>query len=412
MISTPVTGFIEAIFSISIFRRPLGAKTSAPFFAIRTPQKLSWIKTIIKDAFFSSEKSASFTHKEGGFSFLLKNKKRDFGVVIHGGAGSFTPGSKEEFARRRACLAKSATKGFEALESGGSSIDAVETAIRVLEDSGVFNAGRGSSLTITGEVLTDASIMSGNLECGSVAGANVARNPISLARAVMERSDHVLMVGTNNLENFARACGYPIEPLKPSELRKKQYNDYLGQMSRGKLKEWPRNMKLVGPGGYSFRRSFENGDTVGAVAIDRRGRLCAGVSTGGRWLKLPGRVGDSALVGAGVYADELAGAASATGAGEEIIKVNLCKTVCDLMKMGADAQSACDAAINVLSERRGIGTAGVIAVDRFGRYGASRNTEVMARAFRFSLMKRIHVALLPSEANPQPTFESRKALRF
>lgn len=280
-----------------------------------------------------------------------------------------------------------------------------------MEDSGIFNAGRGSCLTITGNILTDASIMDGNLGCGAVAAANVVRNPISLARAVMEKSDHVLIVGNENLRSFAKASGFRIEALQPNELRKRQYKEYLKQIGQSGIKEWPRNSKFFQKE-YEFRESFESGDTVGAVAIDNRGLVVAGVSTGGRWLKLPGRVGDSALVGAGLYADNSCGAASATGAGEEIIRTNLCRTVCDFMRMGADAQSACDSAINMLSEKRGIGTAGVIAVDRFGRFGTSRNTEVMTRAFRFNWMKRNHVAVLPHEVDPKPMHVTKKSLRF
>jgi beta-aspartyl-peptidase (threonine type) len=254
-------------------------------------------------------------------------------------------------------------------------------------------------------------MMDGSLQCGATAAGNVVNNPISLARAVMEKSDHVLIVGNDNLKSFAKASGFKIETLLPNELRKRQYKEYLNQIKKSGIREWPRNSKFFQKE-YSFRESFESGDTVGAVAIDKRGQVAAGVSTGGRWLKLPGRVGDSALVGAGLYADNSSGAASATGAGEDIIRVNLCKTVCDFMKMGADAQSACDSAINLLSERRGIGTAGVIAVDRFGRFGTSRNTEVMTRAFRFNWMKRSHVAVLPHEVDPIPRHSTQKSLRF
>ncbi|MHB8566552.1 MAG: isoaspartyl peptidase/L-asparaginase family protein [Nitrososphaerales archaeon] len=329
--------------------------------------------------------------------------------MVHGGAGSFTPGSKSEFAKRRAFLQKSAAAGYRVLEENGASVDAVEAAIRILENSGVFNAGAGSCLTLTGEILTDASIMTGDLSCGAVAAGNVARNPISLARAVMEKSDHVLIVGSDNLANFAQSADFTLGPVEPNALRKRQYRKFGEQISEKNLREWPKNIKLVS--GYKVR-SFDRNDTVGAVSIDKRGKLCAGVSTGGRWLKLPGRVGDSAVVGAGLYADATAGAASATGAGEEIIRVSLCKSVCDLMRLGVDAQSACDAAINILSERRGIGTAGVIAVDRFGRFGAARNTEVMTRAFRFNWMRKTHVAFLPHEQNPKLLSASTKSLRF
>ena len=335
-------------------------------------------------------------------------QNRDFGIVVHGGAGSFVQGSSKEFGRRRKDLEQSATSGFNVLSKKGSATDAVEEAIRVMEDSGVFNAGKGSCLTIDAKVYVDAALMNGDLTCGAIGGGNVAQNPITLARAVMEKSDHVLLVGTENLARFARTIGFPVVPLIPSALRLEQYKKYKVEAFKHSLKEWPRNTKL-------FRhRQYNDNDTVGAVAIDSKGHVCAGVSTGGRWLKLPGRVGDSALIGAGVYARSDSGAACATGMGEEIIRVCLSKSVCDLMKMGADAQSACDAAINMLTNMIGAGVGGVIAIDRLGRFGASRNTDLMTRAFRFNSMKRTYVAFLPEHLNPPPSSGGlkRKPLRF
>jgi beta-aspartyl-peptidase (threonine type) len=331
----------------------------------------------------------------------------DYGIVVHGGAGSFVQSSSKEFGKRRSDLARSASSGFKLLEGKGSATEAVEEAIRVMENSGAFNAGKGSCLTLDGKVYVDAAIMNGDLTCGAIGGANVVQNPIALARAVMERSDHVLLVGTENLERFARGIRFPVAPLSPSTLRLEQYRKYKREVLKHGLKEWPRNLAL-------FRGYYNTNDTVGAVAIDAKGRVCAGVSTGGRWLKLPGRVGDSALVGAGIYAQESSGAACATGRGEEIIRLCLSKSVCDFMKLGADAQSACDAAIDMLTDNIGSGVAGVIAVDRLGRFGASRNTEMMTRAFRFKSMKKTYVAFLPEDTNPPPSYmgSRRKPLRF
>ncbi len=330
----------------------------------------------------------------------------DFGIVIHGGAGSFRPSSKSDILDRKRVLSKSASEGFAILEAGGSTTDAVERAIRLLEDSGVFNAGSGASLTLLGEVTTDAAIMMGDLECGAVAASNVTKNPISLARDVMERSDHVFLAGNEALLKFSQAIGRETESIRPSSRTLERYRKNLRAMKKGRVETWPRNYELLNE--YFRERKNKGGskieieafDTVGAVAVDARGRVCAGVSTGGRWLKLPGRVGDSAIIGAGIYADDSAGAVSATGAGEEIIRVCLSKTVCDLMKIGVDAQSACEAAINMLTNRRGYGIAGVIAVDSFGSFGAARNTEMLQRAFKFDSMESAHVAVLPRETNP------------
>jgi L-asparaginase / beta-aspartyl-peptidase len=330
----------------------------------------------------------------------IAHSQSQFGVIAHGGAGSFV--RNREISERKRALAKSADVGYGILRrNGGSSIDAVEEAIKVLEDSKVFNAGSGSSLSLEGKVSADAAIMNGELSCGAIGNVSIAKNPISLARKVMEKSDHVLLVGDDGLLKFSQAIGFNSQSLKPSERRLVQYKQNLALLRRGKVKAWPRNYKVL-KSYLSSRslRSYENNDTVGAVAIDRTSEVCAGVSTGGRWLKLPGRVGDSAIIGAGIYADNLSGAASATGAGEEIIRLCLCKIVCDLMRGGADAQSACDVAINTLTGRRGVGTAGVIAVDKFGRFGASRNTEMLQRAFRFSSMHKTHVAIFPRDKNP------------
>ncbi len=328
---------------------------------------------------------------------------------MHGGAGSFTPSSRKDIAERRRFLNRSAEAGFSMLRRGKTGADAVEEAIKILEDSKVFNAGSGSSLTLEGKVSADASIMKGDLSCGSIAASNVVKNPISLARQVMERSDHVLIVGSENLRKFAAAIGMKYYELSPSSFRLEQYRHNLAQMKDGNVDTWPRNFNLMKK--YSLQKEKlppEKSDTVGAVAIDKNMKVCAGVSTGGRWLKLPGRVGDSALVGAGLYADNSSGAACATGAGEDIIRVGLCKSVCDFMKMGADAQSACDSAISSLSQVIGLGIAGVIAVDRFGHFGTARNTEMMARAFLFSSMKKPHVAVLPNETDPVSLLKARR----
>ena len=338
----------------------------------------------------------------------------DFGIVLHGGAGSFTPTSKADIAKRRRVLRRSAEAGYSMLRKGKIAADSVEVAIKILEDSKVFNAGSGASLTLEGKVSADASIMKGDLSCGSIGASNVVRNPISLARQVMEKSDHVLIVGSENLRKFASAVGIKYYELKPTLFRLEQYKANLAKMRAGSIETWPRNFTLMKT--YFVQKGElapEKSDTVGAVAIDRNMEVCAGVSTGGRWLKLPGRVGDSALVGAGLYADNSSGAACATGAGEDIIRVSLCKSVCDFMKMGADAQSACDAAISSLSRVIGPGIAGVIAVDRLGQFGSARNTEMMARAFRFGSMKRAHVAVLPHENDPVSHLKaSRKRLSF
>jgi beta-aspartyl-peptidase (threonine type) len=321
----------------------------------------------------------------------------DFGVVVHGGAGSLTLSPDADISKRRQVLRLSVESGFEVLKRRGSATEAVQEAIQVLEDSAVFNAGAGSCLNLEGKIGADAAIMNGNLTCGAIGAANAVKNPISLARLVMERSDHVLIVGDENVKKFAKVVGARQFELKPAPFRLKQYQENIAKMKKGRVDTWPKNFKLLRKY-QSFQ--VDKTDTVGSVAIDKFGNVCAGVSTGGRWLKLPGRVGDSAVVGAGLYAANSSGAAVATGAGEDIIRTCLCKSVCDFMKMGADAQTACNAAINSLSRTIGEGVAGVIAVDKLGRFGSARNTEMMQRAFKFSNMPKAHVAVLPTESDP------------
>ncbi|MCL4518521.1 MAG: isoaspartyl peptidase/L-asparaginase [Thaumarchaeota archaeon] len=317
--------------------------------------------------------------------------KQILGIVVHGGAGTLSTSLAKEKGVRESVMKEATSAGYSVLKQGRPSVDAVESAISVLEDSGIFNAGAGSALTIDGRVRTDAAIMRGNLSCGAVGDSNIAKNPISLARAVMEKSDHVLIVGNENLKRFAEAVGYPLKTIVPSARKKKEYERYIFRMRTNRAREWPRNSKLL----HAYSSPAEISDTVGAVAIDMKGEVAAGVSTGGRFLKLPGRIGDSAIVGAGLYADARAGAASATGLGEEIIKVSLCKSVCDFLSSGLDAQAACDAAIAQISKARGPATAGVIAVDLNGNFGYAYNTQVMAYGIMFKGMK-AKISITPS----------------
>jgi L-asparaginase / beta-aspartyl-peptidase len=224
--------------------------------------------------------------------------KSSFGLIVHGGAGSLSLSIKKDINLRRETLRKSVTEGYKILRNGGSSLDAVEASIWVLEDSKIFNAGAGSCTTIDGKIEPDAALMLGDLSCGAVADANVVSNPISLARAVMEKTDHVFIAGSEPLRKFAESIKMELHDLKPTRARLGQYREYLRKMKSDELREWPKNSKLLG----FYEKSHGNLDTVGSVAIDSFGKVCAGVSTGGRFMKLPGRVGDSAIPGAGLYA--------------------------------------------------------------------------------------------------------------
>jgi len=253
------------------------------------------------------------------------------------------------------CLA-AARVGHAILAGGGSALDAVEAACAALEDDPLFNAGTGACLNADGEIELDASIMEGSsLRAGGVALVRGVKNPIRLARLVMERSPHVLLAA-DGAERFAREQG--VEPHPPALL-----------VTARALERWREERAEGIPPRLG---------TVGAVAIDAAGRVAAATSTGGTSGKLAGRIGDSPLPGCGLYADDAAGAVSATGQGEAIIRVVLSKFVCDRMAAGDPADAAAAAGVRQLARVGGDG--GIIAVDRDGRLGFATNTPRMSRA--------------------------------
>ena len=239
-----------------------------------------------------------FEYRESWSRFAIP--ALNFGIMIHGGAGA---GRLIRTSDRGPDIIKtlkaSATSVFELLKRSQSSIDAVESAVVVMEDSGLFNTGVGSCLTVDRTIEMDAAIMDGNdLSAGSVGMVNDVKNPVKLARAIMEKTDHVMVV-SNGAAELARLFNLNVNGYnKPTEERLEIYNQLYSELEQ----RWKKNYRL------------KHG-TVGAVAIDKFGNVSAAVSTGGRWLKLPGRIGDSAIVGAGIYADNTSGAACATGDG-------------------------------------------------------------------------------------------------
>ncbi len=249
----------------------------------------------------------------------------------------------------------------------GSSLDCVEAAVRHMEECGAFNAGRGSCLTVEGRVELDAAIMSGAGPKGAGVGAvTCTYHPVTLARWVMEETSHVLIAG-ERCRDYLPAAGLAAERLRPSPVSRLKFRALTEEGTEGRRKA-------------DFWRGLQEGNTVGSVAIDSAGVPSAAVSTGGMWLKLPGRLGDSAVIGAGVYADLEAGAACATGTGEQIIRNSLCMKACEYMRK-TDAPGAANKAINLMTRESGRGTAGIITVDLKGRLGAALNTEAMGRAW-------------------------------
>ena len=286
-------------------------------------------------------------------------------IIVHGGAGAWKRREGNLPQAVTACE-DAAAEGQRILNEGGSALDAVEAAVRILEDCPVLDAGRGSYLNAAGDVEMDAIIMDGaTLNLGAVGAVQRVRHPISLARRVLTDTEHSLLVAYG-AEAFADRIGFPrcdvTELLVGEELAKFHA-----------LQEEP---------DYDTATIFnEEGSmgTVGAVALDLSGNLAAATSTGGTRKKLPGRVGDSPLVGSGAYADNWSAAASATGYGEALMKVVISKRVCDYVATGLDAQGACEAAIRVLAERVQ-GRGGIIAVDPRGHVGFAYNTAAMPHA--------------------------------
>jgi beta-aspartyl-peptidase (threonine type) len=306
-------------------------------------------------------------------SMAMKNNK--FGLVIHGGAGTMERGKMTEAIEReyRDGLERSLKAGFEILRRGGSSLDAIEVAVRVLEDDSHFNAGRGSDFTSAGTNELDASIMDGaTLKAGAVASVKNVRNPISLARLVMERSPHVMLVGAG-AETFAKENGVEL-------VDQKYFFTQERWDSLQKIKEAAKQ------GGEVEKESIvsdqDRHGTVGAVALDQNGNLAAATSTGGTTNKRPGRIGDSPIIGAGTYASNATCAVSGTGDGEYFIRAAVAYDVSALMDYRG--MKLAEAAETVLEKVAKLGgTGGVIAIDHDGN---------MARPFNSSGMYRGHVA--------------------
>ncbi len=235
-----------------------------------------------------------------------------------------------------------------------------------MEDNPIFNAGKGSTLNLAGNVEADAGIMDGKtLRGAGVALLHHVKNPISLAKLVMEKTDHALLAG-KTAERLGEAYGLPVANLRVPE-RVLQWKQAKHDLEKRSVSYFPRNLKLL-----QDKRGFFLRDTVGALAMDRKGNLAAADSTGGVSLKLPGRIGDSPILGAGLYADNRLGAATATGVGEIAMRLVVSKSVCDAMR-SLTAQGAASKTVRDVTRLAGRGL-GIVSLDRKGRYGIAHNT--------------------------------------
>jgi beta-aspartyl-peptidase (threonine type) len=281
-----------------------------------------------------------------------------YGLVIHGGAGTITREkmSPEKEAEYRGKITEALTVGYEILEKGNSSLDAVEAVVRIMEDSPLFNAGKGAVFTNAGTNELDASIMDGStLQAGAVAGVKTVKNPISAARKVMEKTWHVMLSG-DGADHFAAEQGLEIVD-----------NNYFYTERR-----WNALKKA---------QEEEKHGTVGCVALDKKGNIAAGTSTGGLTNKRWGRVGDTPIIGAGTYANNETCGVSGTGQGEYFIRGNIAYDVSALMiYRSLTVNDAAGQVIDKLSGRGGRG--GLIAMDKNGNIAMSFNTEGMYRGYR------------------------------
>jgi len=283
-------------------------------------------------------------------------------LIVHGGAWSIPDAYDQAHIRG---VYQAVSEIYPALKNGMTALDAVEAAVKILEEDPTFDAGRGAFLNAVGEIELDAMIMDGRtLNFGAVAGVQNILHPVTLARQVMEQTEHCLLIG-KGAQRFASQVG--ISELDPRDL-----------LTPRELKFFE---KIKNDPSFHTHQPFEPRPmgTVGAVAMDKNGNLAAATSTGGTPRKLPGRVGDSPVVGAGTYADNEFGAASATGWGESIMKILMSKTACDLLKHNS-AEQAAQLAVELLNQRVQ-GWGGIILIDKNGKYGFAHNTTKMAFAY-------------------------------
>ena len=286
--------------------------------------------------------------------FAAEAQEHRYAIAIHGGAGSAPSNfSKEANIKRAASMKAALETGTNILKEGGTSLDAVEAVVRLLEDDAQFNAGRGAVFNAAGGHELDASIMDGRtLACGAVAGVTTTKNPITLARLVMTDTRHVLLSGPG-ADKFAEEKKVPLVT-----------QDYFHTLAARKA--------------WQDSRAKHSKGTVGCVALDSHGNLAAATSTGGLSNKKFGRVGDSPIVGAGTYADNTTCAVSCTGTGEEYIRRAIAYDMAAQMRY---ASTPIDKAANeILTQRLKKNTGGIIAVDKDGKITMQFNTGGMARA--------------------------------
>ncbi|MFL2705791.1 MAG: isoaspartyl peptidase/L-asparaginase family protein [Gammaproteobacteria bacterium] len=280
----------------------------------------------------------------------------NFGLIVHGGAGSFSNLDENTLNSYKTGIDQALTAGYEVLENGGSSVDAVTAAVIILEDLPLFNAGKGSVYTEMETQEMDSSIMDGKSgKGGAVAGVSKVKNPIVLARKVMDETEHVMLIG-EGAEKFAKEVG--VELVDPSY--------FYSEKNLKRVRKSKKDKKL---------------GTVGAAALDKYGNLAAATSTGGRTNKMTGRVGDSPILGAGTWAQNDLCAVSGTGHGEYFMRLLTAADVCKLMEYSnLSLEDSSNSVVNKLTNLGAQG--GIISIDSSGTISAVFNTKAMARGYK------------------------------
>ncbi|CAH1973380.1 unnamed protein product [Acanthoscelides obtectus] len=296
-------------------------------------------------------------------------------LLVHGGAGDIPD---ERVPTKMAGMRKSVLVGFQVLKAGGSAIDAVEAAIKVMEDDEAFNAGYGSVLNTDGEVEMDACVMLGNLSAGAVSIVRDIQHPISLARLVMEKTPHVMFAGAG-ANRFAREQGVPF--VAPGSLVSESAKRSLEMFKKNQAEHLTETGHTKPPGPLKDVKNPGDVGTVGAVAIDINGNMAAGTSTGGLNGKMVGRVSDTSMIGSGTYCDEDVGAVSTTGHGDTIAKACLAHSIIKEMEHGKSAQDAASHCLEKMTNRLKH-TAGAIVLSKEGDVGIYFTSKRMGWAYQ------------------------------
>jgi L-asparaginase / beta-aspartyl-peptidase len=317
----------------------------------------------------------------------MKKKNKKFGIVVHGGAGQDSDRIREKSKEYRKGIEEAVNAGYKVLEEGGSSIDAVEAAVNSLEDNPLFNAGRGAAINARGEVEMDASIMSGKeLNSGAVAALKNVKNPISLAKAIMINTNYICLAGPGALD-YAKKISISLEP-DAYFITEHQYDVYMKKRKEEFLNT--RDIALE-----QIRERMHG--TVGAVALDKEGNLAAATSSGGTENAKEGRVGDSAMIGIGTYANNLTCAISCTGDGEYIVRGAIAYAISSYMFYKGGKPR--DAVKYVLHDVNASvkGDIGVIVIDKDGNIYVDQNCPRMHRGWRSSDDDKIEVKIYRDE---------------